>query len=233
MDFQKAKIYLDKLHREFNRMNKDPENIVRLDVDILASYVRELYDAVLSEAPAATPAPKPEPAPVRTPPPPPPVVIEATPPPPIVIDTPPPPPPVVQEVPPPPPPIVQEAPPPPPPVVEQKPAPVKVTPPSSGGLDSLFEEKQAKELSEKLAESAISDLKKAIALNDRLLYTSELFAGDGKAFENALSALNDLAHFDQARDYLIHNFVVHYTWTDKKRVDTAKAFIKLVRRRYK
>ncbi|MBL7810308.1 MAG: hypothetical protein JNN28_20970, partial [Saprospiraceae bacterium] len=59
MDFQKAKIYLDKLHREFNRMNKDPENIVRLDVDILASYVRELYDAVLSEASAATPAPKP------------------------------------------------------------------------------------------------------------------------------------------------------------------------------
>lgn len=100
-------------------------------------------------------------------------------------------------------------------------------------MEVLFEEKQAKELSEKLAESAIADLKKAIALNDRLLYTSELFAGDGKAFETALSALNDFSHFEEARDYLVHNVAVHYTWTDKKRLDTAKAFVKLVRRRYK
>lgn len=215
--------------------------MVRLDIDILASYVRELYDAILSEPNTAVPSPKPEPAPVRIPvpapvievvketPPPPPVVVQEAPPPP------PPPPVVVQEAPPPPPPIVQEMPiaPAPPQPVAEKPAPVKTTPPSIGGLEVLFEEKQAKELSEKLAESAISDLKKAIALNDRLLYTSELFAGDGKAFESALTSLNDFSHFEQARDFLIHNYVVHYTWTDKKRVDTAKAFIKLVRRRYK
>ncbi len=232
MDFQKSKIYLDKLQREFNRMNKDPENIVRLDIDILASYVRELYDAILSEPAASAPAHKPEPAPARAHTPAPVVeVVKETPPPP-----PPPPvvviepvaPPVVQEIPVPPPP-----PPPPTPVAEEKPAPVKIAPPVAGGLEALFEEKQAKELSEKLAESAIADLKKAIALNDRLLYTSELFAGDGKAFESALNAINDLSHFDQARDFLIQHYVVHYTWTDKKRVDTAKAFIKLVRRRFK
>ncbi|MBN8679806.1 MAG: hypothetical protein J0M29_16380 [Chitinophagales bacterium] len=243
MDFQKAKIYLDKLHREFNRMSKDQENIVRLDVDILASYVRELYDAILSEANTSVPAPKPEPAPARVAPPAPTPVVEVVketpppPPPPVVEEVPaPPPPPVVEAPPPPPPPVVQAPPPPPPPVEVEKPAPaVKVSPPAAAGagLDLLFEEKQAKELSEKLAESAIADLKKAIALNDRLLYTSELFAGDGKAFENALNALNDFSHFDQARDYLIHNYVVHYTWTDKKRLDTAKAFVKLVRRRYK
>ena len=48
MDLQKTKIYLDKLNREFARMAKDPENIVRLDVDIMASYIRELYDALYS-----------------------------------------------------------------------------------------------------------------------------------------------------------------------------------------
>ncbi|MBK7938510.1 MAG: hypothetical protein IPJ82_16135 [Lewinellaceae bacterium] len=29
-------------------MSKDPDTIVRIDVDIMASYVRELYDALLS-----------------------------------------------------------------------------------------------------------------------------------------------------------------------------------------
>ncbi len=48
MDLLKTKFYLDKLNREFARMSKDPETIVRIDVDIMASYVRELYDAVLS-----------------------------------------------------------------------------------------------------------------------------------------------------------------------------------------
>lgn len=250
MDFQKSKIYLDKLHREFNRMSKDPENVVRLDIDILASYVRELYDAILSDPIHSVPIAKPEPAPVRihtpapkveiikeTPPPPPPVVVQA-PPPPVMVEAPTPPPVVVEVAPPPvapqvppPPPVIVETPVPAPPAVETKPA--KAAPPLSGGIEALFEEKQAKELSEKLAESAIADLKKAIALNDRLLYTSELFAGDGKAFETALNTLNDFAHFEEARDFLIHNYVVHYTWTDKKRVDTAKAFIKLVRRRYK
>ncbi len=232
MDFQKTKIYLDKLNREFARLSKDPENTARIDVDIMASYIRELYDAILSESTAYV-APKVEPAPpIRHPHRP--AVVE----PPVEIAPPPPPPPVIAEVPPPaPPPPAREEPPapapPPPPVEEPKPAPPRTVAPSAGGLDVLFEEKQAKELSEKLAESAIADLKKAIALNDRLLYTSELFAGDGKSFETALAALNDFSNFEQARDYIVLNCAVQYTWTDKKRLDIAKAFIKLVRRRYK
>ena len=59
MDLLKTKIYLDKINREFGRMNKDPENILRIDVDIMLSYVRELYDAILSEEePPAPPAKK-------------------------------------------------------------------------------------------------------------------------------------------------------------------------------
>ncbi len=234
MDFQKAKIYLDKLNREFARMSKDPENTIRIDVDIMASYIRELYDAILSESIAHAPA-KEEHAPVRpqhqrTP-------VAA---PPIEIAPPPPPAPVVAEIPPPaPPPPAREDPPapaPPPPVEVPRPSappPVPVAASSPSGLDVLFEEKQAKELSEKLAESPIADLKKAIALNDRLMYTSELFAGDGKAFENTLESLNSFTHFEDARNYLVQHCAVQYAWTDKKRLDSAKAFIKLVRRRYK
>ena len=70
-------------------------------------------------------------------------------------------------------------------------------------------------------------------MNDRLLLTSELFAGDGKAFEAAIGGINALSSFDEAQAYLIENCVVRYTWTDKKRIETAKNFIKLVRRRFK
>jgi len=246
MDFQKAKIYLDKLNREFARMNKDQENTLRIDVDIMGSYVRELYDAILSE-PNVYVAPKAEHAPVRHPHQPhvaePPMEVPAppAPPPPPPPPLPPPvvemPPPAVAEVPPPaPPPPAREEPPapaPPPPVEVPRPAPPSPSLTAPAGLEVLFEEKQAKELADKLAETAIADLKKAIPLNDRLRYTSELFAGDGKAFEDALAALNSFANFEEAREYIIQYCAVYYTWTDKKRLDTAKAFVKLVRRRYK
>lgn len=234
MDLLKTKIFLDKLQREFNRLSKDPENIARIDVDIMASYVRDLYDALHSEeaaAPAKHPAPRrhthERPAEV--------VVTQNTPPPPPAYVPPPPPPP-------PPPPVYEEAAPsapPPPPPQEERPAPAPAAKSHHaprhhhGDAELLFEEKQAKELSEKLAEQPIADLKKAIALNDRLLLTRELFAGDGKVFETTVHALNHFTNFDEAKSYLIEHCVTRYLWLDKKRVEEAKKFIKLVRRRYK
>ncbi|MCB0523207.1 MAG: hypothetical protein H6576_00550 [Lewinellaceae bacterium] len=230
MDLQKTKIYLDKLNREYARMVKDPENVMRLDIDIMASYVRELYDAINSddpkpvakhEAPAVKKAPAPAPAPIPEPEPeptPPPAPVRPTPPSPVVMEEPPAPDPPKEE-------------PPKPQTPAPAPAPKSVqTPP---GMEVLFEEKEAKELSEKLSELPIADLKKAIALNDRLLLTAELFSGDGKAFESAIGTINGLSSYEDAKGYLIENCVVRYAWTDKKRVETAKNFIKLVRRRFK
>lgn len=250
MDLLKAKVYLDKLNREYQRLGKDPENITRLDVDIVASYVRELYDAILSEVQTAPhkaePAPvkrtahvAPTPSPAPVPAPPPVVVAEPVPAPP---PPPPPPPPVVivEPAPAPPPP-----PPPPPPVVVVEPIPVPPPKPAPepvakapatavlADFDILFEEKQAKELSEKLSDMPIADLRRGIALNDRLLLTRELFAGDGQAFEQTIGMLNSFNNFSDAKQYLIEHCVVRYTWTDKKRLEAAKDFVKLVRRRYK
>ena len=230
MDLQKTKIYLDKLNREFARMSKDPENIVRLDTDIMASYVRDLYDAILSDSRHEMPQPEAS-TPKKAAPPRQQEVVEQPPPPKIVAPAyvaPTPPPAPVEELP------VYAAPPPPPMVVEEKPAPSTFTVSSeSGTYDALFEEKQAKELSEKLSEMPIADLKKAIALNDRLLLTRELFAGDGQSFETTIQMLNGVATFANAQSYLIDHCVVRYAWMDPKRIDEAKKFIKLVRRRYK
>lgn len=240
MDLLKTKIYLDKLNREFARLSKDPDNIVRLDIDIVASYVRELYDAVLTND---APAPRHEPAPTRRPAAPRPAQVEEPAPVPS-IPTPPPPPIPVQVQP------IRETPRPPaaqPPVVtEEKPAPAAPSEPEvvvaangpsayvySPEAEALFEEKKAKELSEKLSELPIADLKKAIALNDRLLLTRELFGGDGQAFETTLNALNSYTQFSEAKEYMLDHCVIRYGWLDKKRVEAVKNFIKLVRRRYK
>ncbi len=245
MDLLKTKIYLDKLNREFARVNKDPENIVRIDVDIIASYVRELYDAVLSVDSVPAP-PRPEPVPTRRPAAPrPPQTDEVAPRPSMPVAPPPPVPPQEQperEVPHTPPPPAQQS----PAFVEEKPTPAAPSEPEvviapknqlhhviSPEAEALFEEKKAKELSEKLSELPIADLKKAIALNDRLLLTRELFAGDGQSFEATLNALNGYSQFSEAKAYLLDNCVIRYGWLDKKRVEIVKNFIKLVRRRYK
>lgn len=260
MDLLKAKVYLDKINREFVRMAKDPENIARIDVDIMMSYIREFYDAYLSEKnsptppapppvkpessapsrpvvapPAETPAPKPaDPPPPPPAPAPPPVAPLAPEPPPVVVTRPP------EPVAPPAPPA--------PPVVEEKPAPAAPPPTPEPArphvahhgnhhlppeAEALFEQKQAKELSEKLSELPVADLRKAIALNDRLLLTRELFGGDAQAFETTIGVLNGYTSFEQARHYLLENCVMRYHWTEKKHLETARNFIKLVRRRYK
>jgi hypothetical protein len=263
MDLNKAKVYLDKINRDFARMSRDTDNIARIDVDILMSYIRDLYDACLAEAsvsmtaPPRTAAPAPRKATVQefAPPPaemapPPAPVVEAPPapapptppqpvyaqeaPPPVYIPEPAPPPPTVRasEPAPPPPPVraPESAPPPPPPPVVEAPKPAA----SSGKeIDLLFEQKQAKELSEKLSEMPIADLRKAIALNDRLLLTRELFGGDATAFETAIQTLNGFSNFDQAKNWIVDNCVARFNWTDKNTAEDAKRFIKLIRRRYK
>jgi hypothetical protein len=237
MDLVKAKIYIDKIQRELTRMAKDPENVPRIDVDITLSYIRELYDAMLTEAVVA-PAPVRKAAAAPPPPPPPPPVVETP-----VVVVPPvvqAPPPVVQAPPPPvvqaPPPVVQVPPPPvvqvPPPVV-QAPAPVMVEPVAAGDYDVLFEYREAKELSEKLSDSPIADLKKALSLNDRMLLARELFNGDTQVFGEALEAINGMSGFEQAKSYLSQHCIARYDWTHKSRIEPAKNFIKLVRRRFK
>lgn len=224
MDLLKTKLYLDKLNREFARLSKDPENIARLDADIMASYVRELYDALLSDEVAAPSKPEPvAPAPRKH--------AAHRPVEPAYVPPPPPSPapaPIFEETPPSaPPPVVEVAPAPPPP------APAKSQQHHHAEPETLFEEKQAKEILEKLAEQPIADLKKAIALNDRLLLTRELFGGDGKAFESTIASLNSFSNMNEAKSYLIEHCVTRYLWLDKKRVEEAKKFINLVRRRYK
>jgi hypothetical protein len=65
------------------------------------------------------------------------------------------------------------------------------------------------------------------------MYTKELFAGDAANFDIALNTLNNATGFAEGKAYLIDHCVIRYGWLDKKRIEHAKDFIKLVRRRLK
>lgn len=96
----------------------------------------------------------------------------------------------------------------------------------------LFEQKEAKELSEKLSEMPIRDLKKAMGLNEKILTINELFGGDNKAFDKALGDLNGLSTFAEAKNYMSENLAAKYDWSSKEKKKKAQIFIKLVKRRY-
>ena len=110
-------------------------------------------------APAPTPTPRPQPTPTPRPA----AVVEnkIVSPPPIKVAAP-----------------IKEPTPPPAP----KPRKAKV----SEELEDLFEFKQAKDLSERLSQSPIKDLTKAMGINERFLTTNELFDGNGDALKLSL-----------------------------------------------
>ncbi|MEM9990240.1 MAG: hypothetical protein AAF738_00685 [Bacteroidota bacterium] len=98
-------------------------------------------------------------------------------------------------------------------------------------FDTLFEHKAARELSEKLSERPIEDLTRAVGYNDKMLFTNELFGGELVAFNTAVSRINSMKSFTEARKYLA-KLAEQNDWTNAKKTASAKSFIKLVRRRF-
>ena len=93
----------------------------------------------------------------------------------------------------------------------------------------LFEEKMSKELSDKLGESPLDDIKKGMGLNERIIFLKDLFNGKQEDFDAAVNTLNNAGSFDIARQEL-SELAAKYDWASKEK--QAKPFIRLVRRRY-
>ncbi len=254
MDFQQSGIVLDKINSLYKSIQAGGGQIAPIERDLMLSYIRQLYDTVLNPAtgyvtpaPIVPPAPKPEEPPVV-------VAPQRKPAPPKIIEIPdtlkdlaptPAPTPVKQAPPPPPPPKVEERAPQPEPPKQPEPqrqpepapqAPRHSEPESYKGkvsakVEALFSMEQARELSEKLGERPVTDLTKAMAINDRLLYQNDLFGKDADAMNETLKVLNKYESFDQARSLLL-SVAEQYHWADEGTIDVAKGFIKLIRRRY-
>ena len=99
--------------------------------------------------------------------------------------------------------------------------------------DDLFYIKDSKELSQKLADSRIDDLNKAMGLNDKFLYINELFGGNAARFKIAIDYFNQEAKsLNDARTYIERELIETFKWVTPLKADLSKQFIKLLRRRY-
>jgi hypothetical protein len=124
--------------------------------------------------------------------------------------------------------------PPPPPVEVPEPTyspPVASSNGSRSGIEGLFSFRQAKELSEKLSEQPIRDLQAALSINDKLLYTNELFDRQHNILNDSLTTLNRFENMEQAKSFLM-SLAEQYSWDDSEKEEIARSFIKTIRRRY-
>lgn len=86
------------------------------------------------------------------------------------------------------------------------------------------------ELSEKLTDSPIRDLRKAIDINDRFLYINELFRGDEAMYERSIKTINNFSILPEAEYWIQRELKVKIGWSDKNEV--VRQFDQLVRRRF-
>ncbi|MBP7273717.1 MAG: hypothetical protein KA974_07735 [Saprospiraceae bacterium] len=230
MNLQQAKLTLDKINHLYQTIAADADHISPIERDLILGYIRQLYEQFLPlpikaetdiQYPKKT-AVKIAPVAIETPPvaPTPKVVVPVA---------------VSETV------IIEKI------SVEPAHAPViqqevevghKVVEPSRAEstaqqkYNALFNFKEGNEISDKLSNAPITDLRKVIGVNDKLLYTKLLFGGESKVFEESLHSLNSFNSFQDAQNFLVRLVIERHQWLSDPKFDTARNFIKLVKRRY-
>ena len=87
-----------------------------------------------------------------------------------------------------------------------------------------------RELSAALTEAPIRDLRKAIGINDRYVFISELFRGDEIMYERSIKTINNFSIFQEAYYWMERELKLKLAW-DQERTST-QLFYQLVRRRF-
>lgn len=85
-------------------------------------------------------------------------------------------------------------------------------------------------LAQKFNKKPISDLKSAITINQKFLFTSRLFNEDKDAFETAVKQINSFTSYLEADDYVQNNLKRRFDWEMKN--PTVKEMMELIERRF-
>lgn len=99
-------------------------------------------------------------------------------------------------------------------------------------LVELFEQQAISDLSEKLGQRPITDMKRSMGINEQILTRTELFNSDQDLFISTLVKLNEFSNYNQAADFLIKGVATEQNWSDIAKRKKAAGFIKLVQRRF-
>lgn len=86
------------------------------------------------------------------------------------------------------------------------------------------------ELSDKLNDGPIRDLKKGIGVNDRFLFINELFRGDEAMYERSIKTINNFSILPEAEYWIKRELKLKIGWNEND--STVKQFDQLVRRRF-
>ncbi len=89
---------------------------------------------------------------------------------------------------------------------------------------------QQKEISMLLTETPIRDLKRAIGINDRYLFISELFRGDEVMYERSIKTINNFSIYQEAYYWMERELKLKLAWDMEKY--SSQLFYQLVKRRF-
>jgi hypothetical protein len=86
------------------------------------------------------------------------------------------------------------------------------------------------ELKAALNDTPVRDLKKAIGVNDRFVFISQLFRGDEVMYERSLKTINGFRILPEAEYWMERELKVKLGWDETR--ETTKHFYQLVKRRF-
>ena len=86
------------------------------------------------------------------------------------------------------------------------------------------------ELKSALNDTPVRDLKKAIGVNDRFVFISQLFRGDEAMYERSLKTINSFRILPEAEYWMERELKVKLGWDETR--DATKQFYQLVKRRF-
>ncbi|HLK28329.1 MAG TPA: hypothetical protein VKT28_07095 [Puia sp.] len=86
------------------------------------------------------------------------------------------------------------------------------------------------ELASSLKGEPVKDLKKAIGINDRYVFISELFRGDEAMYERSLKTINNFRILPEAEYWIERELKLKLGWDETK--ESSKHFYQLVKRRF-
>jgi len=103
---------------------------------------------------------------------------------------------------------------------------------SEGGGSTLADrlrDGQEKRIADKLQENKVADLRTTIGINDKFLFINELFEGNMRIYDEAIQKLNACTNMAQA-DLLLLDLKIVYNWESES--PTVKKFVELVRKKF-
>lgn len=99
-------------------------------------------------------------------------------------------------------------------------------------MRTLFADSEKEDQGGRYLGSKVTDISRAMGINDKILTINELFKGDQALFNETLTQLNTMSTFEEAKKFIGTGVAQQLQWSDTRLREKAINFINLIRRRY-